>query len=276
MAFLSKLHSSGPQRKRSNSLLTELMNLSWLPCARPSVIFVHYHEHQLSTDWEIERNNGVRLGQRVRPLHIVGLYVPGGSAAYPSTVKLMNAIPALVAGVERIVVATPPAQFAESPAIAAVLRELGLFEVYTVGGAQAIAALAYGTSIVPRVDKIVGPGNQYVAAAKKLLYGVVDIDSIAGPSEIVVIADDSANPAFVAADLLSQAEHSDDAASILVTTSAALAASVREEIVSQTESLDRKEIIARSLARYGALIIVESIDAAVSLVNRIAPEHVEV
>lgn len=235
----------------------------------------HYHEHQLSSDWEIECRNGVRLGQRVRPLEIVGLYVPGGSAAYPSTV-MMNAIPALVAGVDRIIVATPPGQFAGSPSIAAVLRELGLFEVYTVGGAQAIAAMAYGTATVPRVDKIVGPGNQYVAAAKKLLYGIVDIDSIAGPSEIVVLADDSADAEFVAADLLSQAEHSDDAAAILVTTSATLAKEVQEEITLQTESLNRKEIIARSLARYGALIIVESIDSAISLVNRIAPEHVEV
>jgi len=235
----------------------------------------HYHQHQLSTDWEIECRNGVRLGQRVRPLEIVGLYVPGGSAAYPSTV-MMNAIPALVAGVDRIIVATPPGQFAGSPAIAAVLRELGLFEVYTVGGAQAIAAMAYGTATVPRVDKIVGPGNQYVAAAKKLLYGIVDIDSIAGPSEIVVVADDSADAEFVAADLLSQAEHSDDAAAILVTTSATLAKAVQEEITRQTESLNRKEIIARSLAQYGALIIVESIESAISLVNRIAPEHVEV
>ena len=178
----------------------------------------HYHEHQLTRDWEIKRENGVRLGQRVRPLEIVGLYVPGGSAAYPSTV-MMNAVPAQVAGVGRIVVVTPPAQFKQNPVIAATLKELNLFEVYTVGGAQAVAALAYGTETIPRVDKIVGPGNQYVAAAKKLVYGAVDIDSIAGPSEIVVIADHTARADFVAADLLSQAEHSEDAAAILITPS---------------------------------------------------------
>lgn len=234
-----------------------------------------YHEHQLTTDWEIERNNGVRLGQRVRPLQIVGLYVPGGSAAYPSTV-MMNAIPAQVAGVERIVVVTPPAQFRQNPVVAAVLKELGLFEVYTIGGAQAVAALAFGTATIPRVDKIVGPGNQYVAAAKKLVYGAVDIDSIAGPSEIVVVADDTARPDFVAADLLSQAEHSEDAASILITPSASLAEAVRAELIKQTATLSRKAIIERSLADYGALIVVENIDAACALVNRLAPEHVEV
>jgi histidinol dehydrogenase len=235
----------------------------------------HYHEHQLTRDWEITRENGVRLGQRVRPLEIVGLYVPGGSAAYPSTV-MMNAIPAQVAGVGRIVVVTPPAQFKQNPVIAATLKELNLFEVYTVGGAQAVAALAYGTETVPRVDKIVGPGNQYVAAAKKLVYGAVDIDSIAGPSEIVVIADDSARADFVAADMLSQAEHSEDAAAILITPSAKLAEAVRDEIVRQTRTLSRREIVERSLADFGALIVVESLAAACALANRIAPEHVEV
>ena len=235
----------------------------------------YYHEHQRVSDWEIEREGGVRLGQRVRPLETVGLYVPGGSAAYPSTV-MMNAIPAQVAGVERIVVVTPPAQFAQNPVIAAVLKELELFEVYTIGGAQAVAALAFGTESVPRVDKIVGPGNQYVAAAKKLVFGTVDIDSIAGPSEIVVIADETARPDYVAADLLSQAEHSEDAAAILVTPSANLAAAVREEIIKQTATLTRRAIIERSLQDYGALIIVESLEAACTLVDRLAPEHVEV
>lgn len=235
----------------------------------------YYHEKQLNRDWEVEMANGVRLGQRIRPMQIVGLYVPGGSAAYPSTV-MMNAIPAQVAGVDRIVVVTPPAQFTQNPVIAAVLRELGLFEVYLVGGAQAVAALACGTETIPRVDKIVGPGNQYVAAAKKLVYGAVDIDSIAGPSEIVVIADETARPDYVAADLLSQAEHSEDAAAILVTDSAALAEAVREEIIRQTATLTRYAIIEKSLADYGALIVVESIDQACALVNRLAPEHVEV
>ena len=235
----------------------------------------HYHEHQLTSDWEIARGNGVRLGQRVRPLEIVGLYVPGGSAAYPSTV-MMNAVPAQVAGVGRIVVVTPPAQFKQNPVIAATLKELNLFEVYTVGGAQAVAALAHGTETMPRVDKIVGPGNQYVAAAKKLVYGAVDIDSIAGPSEIVVIADHTARADFVAADLLSQAEHSEDAAAILITPSEKFAEAVRDEIVKQARSLSRREIIERSLADFGALIVVESLAAACALTDRIAPEHVEV
>lgn len=235
----------------------------------------YYHERQMAKDWEVEMANGVRLGQRIRPLQIVGLYVPGGSAAYPSTV-MMNAIPAQVAGVERIVVVTPPAQFAQNPVIAAVLKELGLFEVYLVGGAQAVAALACGTETIPRVDKIVGPGNQYVAAAKKLVYGAVDIDSIAGPSEIVVIADDTARADFVAADMLSQAEHSEDAAAILVTTSVRLAEAVAAELAFQTVSLSRREIVERSLADFGALIIVDSLDDACELVNRLAPEHVEV
>lgn len=235
----------------------------------------YYHEKQMSLDWEIEVANGVRLGQRVRPLQIVGLYVPGGSAAYPSTV-MMNAIPAQVAGVSRIVVVTPPSQFAQNPVVAAVLRELGLFEVYLVGGAQAVAALACGTESIPRVDKIVGPGNQYVAAAKKLVYGAVDIDSIAGPSEIVVVADETARPDYVAADLLSQAEHSEDAAAILITTSEELAKAVQFELGEQTARLSRRGIIEKSLADFGALIVVETIEAACDLANRLAPEHVEV
>jgi histidinol dehydrogenase len=189
---------------------------------------------------------------------------------------MMNAIPAQVAGVNRIVVVTPPAQFAQAPIIAATLKELGLFEVYLVGGAQAVAALAYGTSTIPRVDKIVGPGNQYVAAAKKLVYGEVDIDSIAGPSEIVVIADDTARADFIAADLLSQAEHSEDAAAMLVTDSERLAAQVQAEVIRQTATLPRRAIIEKSLADFGALLVVASLEAACLLVNRLAPEHVEV
>ena len=261
------------------NLIEELaaqVNADLLAAMREAIANIRfYHEHQLTKSWEIERENGVRLGQRVTPLEIVGLYVPGGKAAYPSTL-MMNAIPAQVAGVKRIVVVTPPAQFQQSPIIAATLKELGIFEVYLVGGAQAVAALAYGTATIPRVDKIVGPGNQYVAAAKKIVYGGVDIDSIAGPSEIVVIADDTARPDFIAADLLSQAEHSEDAAAILVTNSEALAVKVRAEILKQMESLPRKEIIKKSLADFGALIVVESLEAACSLVNRLAPEHVEV
>lgn len=235
----------------------------------------YFHERQLQGDWEIEGANEVRLGQRIRPLETVGLYVPGGSAAYPSTV-MMNAVPAQVAGVARIIVVTPPAQFARNPVVAAVLKELGLVEVYTIGGAQAVAALACGTETIPRVDKIVGPGNQYVAAAKKLVFGAVDIDSIAGPSEIVVIADDSARADFVAADLLSQAEHSEDAAAILITPSEKFALAVHREIIKQTKTLARREIIEKSLAEFGALVLVESLDEACSLADRLAPEHVEV
>lgn len=235
----------------------------------------YYHEKQMARDWEVEMANGVRLGQRIRPLQIVGLYVPGGSAAYPSTV-MMNAIPAQVAGVDRIIVVTPPAQFSQNPVIAAVLKELELYEVYLVGGAQAVAALACGTQTIPRVDKIVGPGNQYVAAAKKLVYGAVDIDSIAGPSEIVVVADDTARADFVAADLLSQAEHSEDAAAILITTSEALADAVAGELIKQSAELSRRRIVERSLTEYGALIVVDSLDDACEMVNRLAPEHVEV
>lgn len=234
-----------------------------------------YHEHQLIKSWEVARNNGVRLGQRVSALEIVGLYVPGGKAAYPSTL-MMNAIPAQVAGVERIIVTTPPAQFRQAPIIAATLKELGIFEVYLIGGAQAVAAMAYGTTTIPRVDKIVGPGNQYVAAAKKLVYGDVDIDSIAGPSEIVVVADDTARPDFIAADLLSQAEHSEDAAAILITPSLKLAQAVQSEMFTQTATLPRKAIIEKSLADFGAILVVESLEVACRLVNRLAPEHVEV
>jgi histidinol dehydrogenase len=269
-----------PETMRApRGLIEELaaqVDASLLAAMREAIANIRfYHEHQLTKSWEIERENGVRLGQRVSPLEIVGLYVPGGKAAYPSTL-MMNAIPAQVAGVERIVVVTPPAQFSQAPIIAATLKELGLFEVYLIGGAQAVAALAYGTTTIPRVDKIVGPGNQYVAAAKKLVYGDVDIDSIAGPSEIVVIADDTARPDFVAADLLSQAEHSEDAAAILVTNSHELAAKVQAEVIRQTETLPRRAIIEKSLADFGALIVVESLEAACSLVNRLAAEHVEV
>ena len=206
----------------------------------------HYHEHQLAKDWEIPRENGVRLGQRVRPLEIVGLYVPGGSAAYPSTV-MMNAVPAQVAGVERIVVVTPPAQFRQNPVIAAVLKELGLFEVYTIGGAQAVAALAYGTASIPRVDKIVGPGNSWVAAAKKLVYGMVDIDSIAGPSEILVLADGTTPPDWVAMDLFSQAEHDELAQSILLCPDAGYIAAVKAEIERLLPGMPRRDVIRASL-----------------------------
>jgi len=234
-----------------------------------------FHERQLEASWEISPAAGVRLGQRITPLERVGLYVPGGTAAYPSSV-VMNAVPAQVARVRRIVVTTPPRTLAENPALAAALLELGIEEIYSVGGAQAIAALAFGTETIPRVDKITGPGNKYVAAAKKLLFGVVGIDAIAGPSEIVIITDQTARPEFVAADLLAQAEHGEDASAVLITTDEALAERVRAEVVRQAECLPRRAIVASSLRDYGAIVLVDSLEHACSLVNELAPEHVEI
>jgi histidinol dehydrogenase len=234
-----------------------------------------FHEHEREESWEFSPSNGVQLGQRITPLERVGLYVPGGTAAYPSSV-IMNVVPAQVAGVERIVVTTPPKTLAENPAVAAALLELNVTEVYSVGGAQAIAALAFGTETVPRVDKITGPGNKFVAAAKKLVFGVVGIDSIAGPSEVVVVADESANPGFVAADMLAQAEHGEDASSILITTSEVLAKSVAGELERQLLSLSRRSIAAESLNKYGAIIMVKVVEDACAIVNQLAPEHLEI
>ena len=234
-----------------------------------------FHEFERQESWEIETTGGVRLGQRITPLERAGLYVPGGTASYPSSV-VMNVVPAQVAGVKRIVVATPPRTLHDNPAVAAALVELGVTEVYAVGGAQAIAALAYGTETVPRVDKITGPGNKYVAAAKKLVFGVVGIDSIAGPSEVVVIADETARASFIASDLLAQAEHAEDASSVLVTTSRELAAEVAVEIERQLQTLSRAIVITKSLADYGAIIVVEDMDEGCALVNALAPEHLEI
>jgi histidinol dehydrogenase len=205
-----------------------------------------FHERQVEEAWTIAPADGIRLGQRITPLDRVGLYVPGGTAAYPSSV-IMNVVPAQVAGVERIIVATPPKTLSENPAVAAALLELNVKEVYAVGGAQAIAALAFGTETVPRVDKITGPGNKYVAAAKKLVFGVVGIDSIAGPTEVVIVADETARADFVAADLLAQAEHGEDASAILITNSEGLANKVAQEVELQAESLPRRAIVEESL-----------------------------
>ena len=233
-----------------------------------------FHEHQREESWEITPAAGVRLGQRINPIARAGLYVPGGTAAYPSSV-VMNVVPAQVAGVRRILVTTPPRTLVENPAVAAALVELNITEVYAVGGAQAIAALAYGTETVPRVDKITGPGNKYVAAAKKLVFGVVGIDSIAGPSEIVIIADDSARADFVAADLLAQTEHAEDASAILLTTSEDLARGTAAEVIRQAALLPRRAIVERSLAAYGAIVLVAGLDEACAIANELAPEHLE-
>ena len=234
-----------------------------------------FHERQVEESWTIAPADGIRLGQRITPLERVGLYIPGGTAAYPSSV-VMNVVPAQVAGVERIVVTTPPRTLSENPAVAAVLLELNVTEVYAVGGAQAIAALAFGTETVPRVDKITGPGNKYVAAAKKLVFGVVGIDSIAGPTEVVIVADETARPEFVVADLLAQAEHGEDASAVLITNSEMLANEVADEIDRQLQSLPRREIAGTSLKQYGAIILVEKLDDACSIANELAPEHLEI
>src|SRR5678815_3524058 len=208
-----------------------------------------FHKREVEESWTISPREGVQLGQRITPLERVGLYVPGGTAAYPSSV-VMNVVPAQVAGVDRVVVTTPPRTLSESPAVAAALVELNVKEVYAVGGAQAIAALAFGTETVPRVDKITGPGNKYVAAAKKLVFGVVGIDSIAGPTEVAIIADETARADFIAADLLAQAEHGEDASAVLITTSEALVKSVTHEVKQQAEGLPRREIVETSLREY--------------------------
>jgi histidinol dehydrogenase len=246
-----------------------------LECLREAIGNVRiFHEHQKEESWEITPAGGARLGQRINPIERAGLYVPGGTAAYPSSV-VMNVVPAQVAGVRRILVTTPPRTLAENPAVAAALVELNVTEVYAVGGAQAIAALAYGTETVPRVDKITGPGNKYVAAAKKLVFGAVGIDSIAGPSEVVIIADGSARADFVAADLLAQAEHAEDASAILLTTSEDLARGTAAEMKRQAALLPRRAIIEQSLARYGAIVLVAGLDEACALANDLAPEHLE-
>ena len=233
-----------------------------------------FHQHQREESWEMVCDYGVRLGQRVSPLESVGLYIPGGKAAYPSSV-LMNAIPAQIAGVPRIVVTTPYPQFRKNPVIAAVLMELELMEVYGIGGAQAVGALAYGTETIPRVDKIVGPGNLYVALAKRQVFGTVDIDMIAGPSEVVVVADSSCNPDYVAADLMAQAEHDELACSIAITTHKDYALRIRQSLDRLNPHLKRGEIIQKALETQGAVLVVNNWDEAAEAVNAIAPEHLE-
>ncbi len=235
-----------------------------------------YHERQLQKSWITFEEDGVILGQRITPIGKIGVYVPGGRASYPSSV-LMNVIPAKVAKVDEIIMVTPPGSNGKvNPAILVAAHLSGVDRIYKIGGAQAIAALAYGTKTVVKVDKIVGPGNIYVTLAKKEVFGFVDIDMIAGPSEILIVADGSANPVFVAADLLSQAEHDPMASSILVTDSHELADDVREEIKYQTRDILTKATIEESLSKYGCIIIVDDIDRAIEVANGIAPEHLEI
>lgn len=234
-----------------------------------------FHQRQAQQSWFTTEENGVIMGQRVRGLHRVGIYVPGGTAAYPSSV-LMNAVPAKIAGVKEIIMVTPPgAEGNPNPYIMAAAAAAGVDKVFLCGGAQAIAALAYGTEKIPKVDKIVGPGNIFVATAKRLLYGVVDIDMVAGPSEILIIADKSAKPSFLAADLMSQAEHDKMASSILLTTSETVARATLKEIERQIKFLERQEIIERSLNDYGEIIVCEDMQQAIAFANELAPEHLE-
>ncbi len=233
-----------------------------------------YHEKQLQNSW-FTSEDGVILGQKVTPLDVVGVYVPGGKAVYPSSV-LMNVVPAKVAGVRQIIMTTPPGKDGKvCPTTLVAAKEAGVDEIYKVGGAQAIAAMAFGTESVPKVDKIVGPGNIYVALAKKAVFGYVSIDSIAGPSEILVLADETANPKFVAADLLSQAEHDELASAILITTSQELARQVSLEVDKFVSVLSRKEIINKSLDNYGYILVAENMDDAIDATNEIASEHLE-
>lgn len=235
-----------------------------------------YHEKQKRQSWFCSDEKGTMLGQKILPLQRVGVYVPGGKAVYPSSV-LMNVLPAKVAGVEKIIMTTPPGKDGSlNPSTLVAAKEAGVDTIYKVGGAQAIAALAYGTQSIPKVDKIVGPGNIFVALAKKAVYGQVGIDSIAGPSEILVLADDTANPRYVAADLLSQAEHDELASAILITTSEKLARQVKEQISEFLKVLSRREIIEKSLDHFGYILLADTMEEAIEAANAIASEHMEI
>ena len=254
-----------------------LVDTSLLEVIRKALVNIRaYHEKQKKYSWFDSTEQGTILGQKVTPLNTVGVYVPGGKAVYPSSV-LMNIVPAKVAGVSRIIMTTPPGRDGKvNPSTLVAAREAGVDEVYKAGGAQAVAALAFGTESIPKADKITGPGNIYVALAKKAVYGYVSIDSIAGPSEIMVLADETANPRYVAADLLSQAEHDEMASAILVTTSSELAEKVSQEIEGFLKTLSRHEIIQKSLDNYGFILLADTLDDAIDAVNEIASEHLEI
>ena len=253
------------------------VDASLLEVIRKALVNIRsYHEKQRQNSWFTSTENGTMLGQKVTPLNRVGVYVPGGKAVYPSSV-LMNIVPAKVAGVPHIVMTTPPGKDGKvNPSTLVAAKEAGADEIYKVGGAQAIGALAYDTASIPKVDKIVGPGNIFVALAKKAVYGHVSIDSIAGPSEILVLADETANAHYVAADLLSQAEHDEMASAILITTSTELAQNVEKEIEGYLKVLSRKEIIEKSLENFGYILIAEDMDEAIEAANEIASEHMEI
>ncbi|WP_226655434.1 histidinol dehydrogenase [Pseudalkalibacillus hwajinpoensis] len=272
-ADLTELRVSAEEIERAYGDLTEELITMIKQAAKNIQTF---HERQRRQSWFTTAEDGTMLGQKVTPLDSVGVYVPGGKAAYPSSV-LMNVIPAIAAGVKRIAMVTPPDSNGNVPSgVLVAANEVGVTEVFKVGGAQAVAALAYGTETIAPVDKIVGPGNIFVALAKREVFGIVDIDMIAGPSEIVVLADENANPAYVAADLLSQAEHDERASAVLVTTSATLAERVQEEVNHQLVELPRAEIASRSIEDYGMIYVVEHLAEAVEAVNELAPEHLEI
>lgn len=254
----------------------ELVNPDLLAVIRKALVNIReYHQKQIQNSWFTSKD-GIILGQKVTALAVAGVYVPGGKAVYPSSV-LMNVLPAKVAGVEKIIMCTPCGKDGKVyPSTLVAAKEAGVDEIYKVGGAQAIAAMAFGTESIPKVDKIVGPGNIYVALAKKAVFGYVSIDSIAGPSEILVLADETANPRFVAADLLSQAEHDEMASAILITTSEELANKVSEEVDGFVKELSRKEIMQKSLDNYGYILVADNMDDAISAVNDIASEHMEI
>ena len=274
----------GADINASNILVTEdeikeayeLVDEKLLGVIRKALVNIRkYHEKQVQNSW-FTTEDGVILGQKITPVGIAGVYVPGGKAVYPSSV-LMNVLPAKVAGVPRIVMCTPPGKDGKVyPSTLVAAKEAGVDEIFKVGGAQAIAAMAFGTQSIPKVDKIVGPGNIYVALAKKAVFGYVSIDSIAGPSEILVLADETANPRYVAADLLSQAEHDELASAILITTSKEIAQKVSEEVDAFVAQLSRKEIIQKSLDNYGYILVADNMDDAIDAVNAIASEHMEI
>ncbi|KMJ55725.1 histidinol dehydrogenase [Bacillus sp. LL01] len=248
-----------------------------LNAIRAAIINIHdFHQRQVQQSWMTTKEDGTILGQKVTPLDSVGLYVPGGKAAYPSSI-MMNVIPAQVAGVKQITIVSPPQKDGSIPAsVLVTANELGITTIYKVGGAQAVAALAYGTETIQAVDKITGPGNIYVALAKRAVFGRVDIDMIAGPSEIVVLADENANPRYIAADLLSQAEHDERASAVLVTPCQDLADEVKAEVIHQLETLPKREIAQASIQDYGAIYVTKDLDEAVDVTNELAPEHLEI
>jgi histidinol dehydrogenase len=266
----SSVEVSASEWKASMGVSSKDMAVLRLACRRIEA----FHKHQSIPNWSAIDEDGVELGQRVSPLEKIGIYAPGGLAAYPSTV-LMAAIPARIAGVREIILVTPVKDGVLNPLIAAAARLSGVTRIFKIGGAQAIAALAYGTESVPRVDKIVGPGNAYVATAKRMVYGVVAIDMIAGPSEVLIIADGTANASFIAADMIAQAEHDEMASAILLTPDAGLAHRVASEVNTRLARLPKQAVAGCSLAAYGAIMLTRDLDEAVMLANRFAPEHLE-